>query len=285
MDHKTDFYTLEELSAFKTISNQKPADKLSDRYGFIPTMEIAQELYANGWQARVVRESKVKNPELQGTQKHMIRFARNNGNRDRYELAMERAGLQLELVFFGSHDGSTKLKMFLGFLRFCCFNEQVTGDMLEEFCFIHRSQAPIKVESALQSIQEATPDLAKQINKLVRTDMNENAMYAFARRAIELKHGDDWFENHQTGLWKLLKPKRVGDQRNNLFNVYNRCQEKLIRGQYKYITYPQSDSTFDASYRPAKIKEAKPVKDIAVEMKLNQGLWQQAVTFGEYLSA
>jgi hypothetical protein len=248
-------------------------------------MDVAKELYANGWQAREVKEKQCKNVDLVGTQKHMIRFARTNGNQDHYERVMQRAGLQLELVFFGSHDGSTKFKMFMGFLRWACFNTQVSGDVLEEFCFMHRQQASLKMAEALKSIQAQTPNLAHQIRKLALTDMSRTEKYAFAKRALELKHGEDWHQTHQMDIWEFLKPKRPEDARDTVFNVYNRCQEKLMKGEYQYISQMKRPITnLNPEYHPGIEKQARPVQDISIELTLNQGLWKSALEFGEYLN-
>jgi hypothetical protein len=291
MKNATDFYSLEDLNQFETIANQKPAEKLSDRYGFVPTIDVATALYDQGWVAREVREQTVRNLELKGTQKHMIRFAMTDdlvyrfpAQTGRWIRNMKRCGISPELVFFGSHDGSTRFKMFLGFLRVVCFNEMVTGDMLEEFCFVHRSQARVKADQTINAVGNAIPLLGNDMRKLMLTKLTESEQYAFGKRALELKHGEDWFNNHSADVWDFIKPVRPEDVAPTVFNLYNRCQEKLVRGGYKYTSqFEKSIGKLDADYLSGMHKTAKPVKNITVELKLNQDLWQQARVFGEYL--
>ncbi len=279
-----EFYSLEELSSFPTISNQKPAEKLSQRYGFVPTIEVATALYDQGWMAREVKESVVRSEAKQGQQKHMIRFARDAHEHDPYSRMFKRAGLQLEIVFFGSHDGSTKFKLYLGFLRFVCFNETVNGDMLEQFCFVHRQHARIKADDAIKAVNAAVPGLSRQLYMLQNIGMTPSMQYAYAKRSLEIKHGDDWFDSHSTDIQEFLKPQRVHDVRPTLFNVYNRCQERLMHGGYRFTSDRKENSgMLNAEYLPGKVRTAKPVKDITLDLRVNQGLWKEALGFASNL--
>ena len=68
-------------------------------------------------------------------------------------------------------------------------------------------------------------------------------------------------------LEDILKPVRGEDERNDLWTVFNICQEKLIKGGYK------------SSGQKGKMRKQRAITSIKKEIDYNQQFWQVAETF------
>jgi hypothetical protein len=62
----------------------------------------------------------------------------------------------------------------------------------------------------------------------------------------------------------ILTPNRIEDQGNNLWNVFNTIQEKLIRGGFIY------------SVNEKRPRTARPINNIINSNKVNTELWELA---------
>jgi hypothetical protein len=98
-------------------------------------------------------------------------------------------------------------------------------------------------------------------------------MKAFAIRYPEYIKENDLADLSQIALSVdvngLLVPQRADDAPNNLWTVFNRVQEKLVNGQFKHLG---SDN---------KVRQARPIKNITLNLDINEGLWQLANSYAK----
>ena len=123
--------------------------KVSDRYAFIPTIEVVDGLRAEGWAPVWAAEQRIRLSDRQGFQKHMIRLARVD---DLSRTQAERP----ELVLVNSHDRSSAYNLHAGIFRFVCSNGMILADsVFARISIMHVHFEPAKViEASFQIVRE-----------------------------------------------------------------------------------------------------------------------------------
>jgi hypothetical protein len=91
----------------------------SERYTYIPTIDVLNGLRNEGFQPFMVCQTRVRNPGKLDFTKHMLRL------RHADQIGGEEAN---EIVLLNSHDGSSSYQMVAGLLRFVCKNGLVAGE-------------------------------------------------------------------------------------------------------------------------------------------------------------
>jgi len=66
----------------------------------------------------------------------------------------------------------------------------------------------------------------------------------------------------------LIKPMRSGDSPDTVWAVYNRIQEKIIKGGFQRITLKDSIS-----------RRVRPVTNIGLDVAINKSLWELAAEY------
>jgi len=98
-------------------------DSRSDRYVYVPTIEIVEGLRKEGWFPFFAVQSVPRDGSRHGHAKHMLRLRRDDG------LGKPEAA---EVIIVNSHDGTSAYQMFAGMLRFVCTNSMIAGERFEE---------------------------------------------------------------------------------------------------------------------------------------------------------
>jgi hypothetical protein len=134
------------------------------------------------------------------------------------------------------------------------------------------------VREMIGDITEKLPVVFDTIKTFERTEMTEEARKDFAMKAFAIRYPEYIKENNLADLSQialsvdvngLLVPQRADDAPNNLWTVFNRVQEKLVNGQFKHLG---SDN---------KVRQARPIKNITLNLDINEGLWQLANSYAQ----
>ena len=100
------------------------------------------------------------------------------------------------------------------------------------------------------------------MNKFKATQLNEKQKVDFAVKALALRlGGDDYVDS--VNIDELLKPTRVEDSGNGLWEVYNVVQEKVVHGMFDYST-------------GVKQRKARKIKNFKQDIALNEDLFALA---------
>lgn len=106
-------------------------DSRSDRYVYVPTIDIVEGLRREGWSPFFAVQSVPRDGSRHGHAKHMLRLRRDDG------IGKPEAA---EVIIVNSHDGTSAYQMFAGMLRFVCTNSMIAGERFEEPPRSHRSR-------------------------------------------------------------------------------------------------------------------------------------------------
>ena len=236
-----------------TLFTQEPHYEVSDKYHFIPTIEVVDEIRQHNWHPVSVQEASVRDLSKEGYQRHYVRF------RHISDLLRPKEN-SIELLLFNSHDRTSAFSISAGVYRFVCANGLVVANnTFDSYKIKHLGNRASDVTEAVHHISTYAPKLKRRIDDFSAIGMNESEKLAFAEAALPLR----FEEQHFVEPKQLLVPHREADEKNDLYTVFNVVQENLIRGNLKgHNRYSGRAFT------------SKPVKSIQKDVSINKGLWE-----------
>ena len=233
---------------------------VSSRYTFLPTAQIIGNMREAGWAPVHAEEQRVRVEGRMGFQKHIVRFQRQGQVAVRGEYAVE-------VVLVNSHDRSSAYQLHAGLYRIVCGNGLLVADSTFEHISIrHSGFETQEVLNASFRVLEQLPRLTASVEAFRARQLTPAESHAFAESAIRLRWDD--LKTAPVNAAKLLWPRRTEDAGNDLWSVYNRCQENLTKGGLK--DYSRRKEGGDRFAR------TRPVKGLDENVRLNKSLWHLA---------
>ncbi|MFT3819589.1 MAG: DUF932 domain-containing protein [Rubrivivax sp.] len=234
-----------------SIFAQAPHDSRSQRYSYIPTATVLHKLRTEGFEAFMVCQTRVRQEGRRDFTKHMLRL------RHASQINGREAN---EIILLNSHDGTSSYQMLAGMLRFVCTNGLVCGDTVADVRVPHKGDvASAVIEGAYEVLHgfgqaQASRDAMRSIT------LDDREAEVFARAALTLKY-DDPDKPAPITEAQVLAPRRLDDNRPDLWSVFNRTQENLTRGG------------LSARTANGRRQHTRPVQGIDQNLRLNRALW------------
>ncbi|MBM1020251.1 DUF945 domain-containing protein [Enterobacter sp. A11] len=224
----------------------------SDRYAYIPTITLLENLQREGFEPFFACQSRVRDPERREHTKHLLRLRR----------AGQITGVQVpEIILLNSHDGSSSYQMLPGYFRGVCTNSLVCGESFGEIRVPHRGNVVEKVIEGAYEVLGVFDRVEEKRDAMQSLLLPPPAQQAFAKAALTYRFGE---EHHPVTEAQVLAPRRWQDESGDLWTVFNRLQESLIKG-----------GLFGRSAQ-GKRSHTRAVKGIDGDLKLNRALWVMA---------
>jgi len=237
-------------SVAKSIFAHGKHESRSDRYTYIPTIEVLNGLRKEGFQPFMVAQSRSRIEGKAEFTKHMLRLRKAD------MLAVDET---FEIILINSHDGTSSYQMLAGCFRFVCQNGMVTGDTVEDVRVPHRGNITDNVIDAAYRIVDDFGNAQKSIEGMKSTVLALPEAEIFADSALMLKYEED---KAPITPVQLLKPRRAADaNKNDLWTTFNRVQENLLVGGLHGVTATGKRTT------------TQQVRSIDTNIKLNKALW------------
>ena len=238
-----------------TLFTQEPHSEVSEKYHFIPTIAVIEEIRFHNWYPVSVAVANVRDEEKEGFQQHCVRFRH-------FEDLLNPKDNAVELLLFNSHDRSKAFSISAGIFRFVCANGLVISDnVFETYKIKHLGERDNDVANAVANITSIKPKLMQKIEKLESITLNQSEKESFAKYSISLRFEEHLEINHND----LLIPHRVEDSKDDLYTVLNVIQENLLRGNISGINK-------DTKRRFT----SKEITSISKDTDVNKGLWDIA---------
>jgi hypothetical protein len=237
-----------------------PHASRTDRYRFIPTIEVVNGLRDAGFLPVLATQAKPKDEDRQGHAKHMIRFRRS-------DVSVVNVGDTFpELVLINSHDGSSGYQLSAGLFRLACSNGLIVADT--QFGTVrvwHMGDQIKQVVSRSHDVLEGAVKAMEVSRQWGQRLLTSNEASAFASAAHHVRFADPrGLVDTPITPDQLLRPRRAGDTGNDLWTTFNRVQENVIRGGL------QAWDVRDGKRRRVSTRE---VKGIDGNVNLNKALW------------
>lgn len=228
-----------------------PHESRSQRYAYIPTATVLTELRKEGFQPFMVTQTRVRDEDRRDFTKHMVRL-RHAGQINAAEAN--------EIILLNSHDGTSSYQLLAGMFRFVCKNGLVCGDTVADVRVPHKGDVAGQViEGAYEVLHGFERALAsRESMQAVTLDAGESEV--FARAALALKY-DDPDKPAPITETQVLMPRRVDDRRPDLWSVFNRTQENLIKGG------------LNGRAANGRRQNTRAVQGIDQNLRLNRALW------------
>jgi len=224
-----------------------------ERYSFIPTIQVIDGLRAEGFQPYEIRQTKVRDAGKREHTKHMVRM------RHASSIVADEVP---EIILLNSHDGSSSYQIMSGVFRFVCSNGLIAGDMFNNIRVRHTGNVVGDVIEGATRVLEDAKQIGSRIGDYKSITLDYDEQQAFARSALQLRWGDE----QPVQASRLLQPSRWQDRKDDLWTVYNRVQENMMKGGV-----PGRSAT-------GRRTTTRAVGGVTENVKLNKALWTLADT-------
>jgi hypothetical protein len=250
-----------------------PHESRSSRYTYIPTINIIQGMIKSGFQPFKATQSLSRIEGKQEFTKHMIRFRRA-------DLSFNVGETVPEIVLVNAHDGSSAYKLMGGLFRKVCSNGMgVAESTIGSVSVPHKGDIEGQVIEGSWRIVADSERALEGVRQWSQLQLTSGERDAFAQSAHILRFADS--EGHvATPIQpvQLLAPRRYADNASDLWSVFNRVQENVIRGG---LTARAPSRYENGEFVPARRVSTREVKGIDQDVRLNRALWQLAEKMAE----
>lgn len=234
-----------------SIFAEEKHDSRSERYTYIPTIHVLDNLRREGFEPFMACQAKCRDEGKREFTKHMLRLR---------HASQITTGEANEIILLNSHDGTSSYQMLAGTFRFVCSNGMVCGDTLNDIRIHHKGNV---VDNVIEGAFRVVDDFERidgQIDGMKSLTLNAGEQEAFAHAALALKYDTELAPAPITER-QVLAPKRRDDIGDDLWRTFNRVQERMLQGGVPGRAANGRNMT------------TRPVTGIDQGIKLNRALW------------
>ncbi len=193
-------------------------DSRSERYVYVPTIDIVEGLRREGWFPFFAVQAVPRDGSRHGHAKHMLRLRRDDG------IGKPEAA---EVIIVNSHDGTSAYQMFAGMLRFVCTNSMIAGDRFEEVRVPHKGSIQHDIIEGVYTVAEDFPRLIDATQTMKEITLSADERNVLAEASLVARYGDD---ESPVRPEQIIQPRRREDDGRSLWTTFNVIQENMIRG-------------------------------------------------------
>lgn len=251
--------TREQIQAYAPQAfTDHPYDKTSKKYSFLPTYQIIDDMEKLGWKVCQAIAMNSSDAIQKKYGKHMIKFfnpdifiSDGNGGVEAYP----------QILIMNNHRGWGKFKFEIGVFRLVCSNGLVVKDKdMGSFVMRHLGYSFDELKKLVNDAVAALPGIVQKINVLSERTMTAKEQTDFAKKALEVRLGEER-ECTDQEIRQILQSTRKEDDGNTLWKVFNRVQEHLIKGGWETQTATGS------------ARKVRKITNMMKDLELNQKLW------------
>ena len=244
-----------------SVFTDKPSSNVSQHYTHIPTSRVIEDMRTLGWD--VVDAKQFKARHGQGTQKHLVVFR----NPDVVVNGEDGDTVWPQILLTNSHDGKNAFQFQAGLFRLVCDNGLVISTQdFEKVKMRHMGYTFEELQEQIRTMVERLPLTVESMNKMKQIRLNEEQMVEFATRALETRFDEKQMNRINIDVTQLLEVDRDEDKGDDVWVVFNRIQEKLLNGDFNYITGNKS-------------RKARKIKNFQQDARVNSELFDLALEY------
>lgn len=262
------FLTEDELKkicpmAFKT---EPTNPDVSDKYTMATTMDVVNDMAQIGWFPTQAKQCRGKKNSKGIRSYHMISFQ----NPDIKILKDGEIEAYPTIILQNSHDSFSSFKFMCGIYVLLCSNGLcITEDEYANVSIRHINYDFKTLRETINRIICSLPKTIENINSMKNKILTENEKQLLSKKVIELRKNLSENEVNQINsetINDILVPlhnKQYG--KNDLWTIFNICQEKLING-------------FFLTDNKNKLRKQRKITSPTKDIKYNQLLWEYAIS-------
>lgn len=227
----------------------------SSRYTYVPTIDVVAALRKEGFEPFFAAQAKARDTGRADFTKHMLRL--------RHASVIAKTEVP-EIILVNSHDGTSAYQMLAGMFRFVCCNGLVVGQNIDEIRVRHSGDVVGQVIEGAYHVVDEFQRVEAEAESMKAITLTDDEQQRFARTALVAKFG-----RSETGVYpitteQVLRPQRIDDVGSDLWRVFNRTQENLLRGGIR------------ARAASGRRTRTRAVNGISENVQLNRTLWTLA---------
>lgn len=246
-------------------------DGLSDRYGEVNSARVIEIMQDYGFGVSQAAQKKARKVEMLPYTEHLVAFSRPQA----YSLYDDSA-VNPEIIMYNSRNGLSSLKLFVGLFRMICSNGMVAGEGMD-FRVRHTTSRVSDLEDAIKDAVEAMPVVMDRMQRMKSVKLSNAGVLDFVQNATTLRW--EWIDQQTdaVGTYATTITRdqiandilRYDDRHNDLWTVFNRTQERLIRGKVDVVSVTEKAPM-------GKLRSSSAVRSIGESVRINRQLWDMA---------
>lgn len=249
---------------------------VSDRYIHANTATVIEDLAKLGWYPTQAKQCRPKKGSKGIRSYHMISFQNPDVKitkelKDLDGTVTEVVDSYPRIILTNSHDGFNSFKFMLGLFRVVCSNGLVLcTDEMVNMSIVHVKYDFETLREIVANAIKEVPNIVCTMNTMKKTHLNDEAKKELATAVVKIRKeidDDKKFEIDEKTVMDILSPVRTEDEGDDLWSVFNVCQEKLIKGGYKNVG------------KNNKTRKQRSITSIKKDLEYNQRLWNIASKF------
>jgi hypothetical protein len=196
----------------------------SERYAYIPTIEVLRGLRKEGFEPFMVAQGGSRVEGKAEFTKHLIRM--------RHAAQVNAKAEANEIILINSHDGASSYQMMAGVIRYVCCNGLVVGDIAHDIRVPHRGDIHGEVIEGAFRVLEDFEAVDTSIDGMKSMQLKDDEQRAFATAALALRYGErvEGQPAAPVTAEQLIEARRPEDLGHSLWVSMNRVQENMLRG-------------------------------------------------------
>lgn len=269
----TNFLTMDELKARCPYAfKETPTNpNVSSRYIQANTSTVVSDLEKLGWLPVEAKQCRAKKNSSGIRSFHLIAFQNPDVKiTTKNEDGTETVDSYPRIILTNGHDGFNSFKFRVGMFRLVCSNGLVVST--DEFADLSIKHINYDFETLREIVKKTIseiPNIVCTMNEMKKVTVTDEQKIELAKSVVRIRknidNNDVKIGYDDDMIRDILNPLRKSDTGNDLWSVFNVCQEKLIRGGYYALNNKN------------KPRKQKKITSIRKEIEYNQKLWSKAM--------
>ena len=270
------FLSKEELMEICPVAmKDKPTNPgVSDKYVHANTMTVVDDLAKLGWYPVQAKQRKTRRNSSGIRSFHMIAFQ----NPDvKIEKRDSDGNITTEayprIILTNSHDGFNSFRFMVGVFRLVCSNGLVIAtDKMVDMSVRHINYTFDVLRDVVKKSVEQIPDVVMTMNTMKNVILTDEQKRRLAEDVYKIRkdYDDDVKVKIDSEIIDdILAPVREEDKGDDLWSVFNVCQEKMIKGGFINKT------------RTNRYMKVRSITSVKKDLNYNQRLWKSAMKYME----
>lgn len=258
---KEEALTKEEIAGISSaVFGDTKHSRTSDKYQFIPTETVMDDLKAEGWVPFGVQSVVARKVEDRLTSKHLLRFRNTND----LTVKIDKDVVVPEIVITNSHDGRNAFRAHMGIFRMVCANGLIAADPRTEEALrvTHKGYSREMIITMIKTLIEHFSTKVEDIKTYKTIELKPQVALDFAEEAIGVRWRYEYDRPEGLTPELVLATRRAEDKSNDLWTTYNIIEENLMKGGIQAVN------------ANGRVISTRPMKNVREQVRIEKSLWE-----------
>lgn len=233
----------------------------SERYGYVNTAALLGAMRSAGFEVFAAAQTFTRKADRAPFTRHLLRL------RHPAQILDTEAE---EIIFVNSHDGSSRLQVLIGLLRFACMNGLVCGQGTVDIKLPHTRSAVDGIVEKMVTLSETFAQVRERRDVMRSTELSASEQLRFCERALAVRYS----VGAPITAKQVNEARRHEDIGSSLWLTFQRAQENLMKGGIQ-----------GSSPGKRRFVRTRAIRAVGATVSLNRDLWNLADQTQQELAA